>query len=59
MRVLLQFIINSFTIELGLYTGITFGFRTFEPNEYFDDYQIHLYIPLIYIALIKNIEDSY
>lgn len=58
MRVLLQFIINNLTIELGVYWGILFGFRTFEPNINYAQYELQIYIPFIYIAFVKKIESS-
>ena len=58
MRVLLQYIIYCYVIELGTYSGMLFGIRHFEPNEYYNDYQIQLYIPFIYLAIVKKLEDD-
>jgi hypothetical protein len=58
MRILLQYNIGDLTIELGIYSGVVFGFRTFEPNEMYDQSEIHLYIPFIYLGVIKKMEDN-
>ena len=58
MRVLLQLIIYDYTIELGIYWGIMFGFRTFEPDINYSQYEIQLFIPFIYLAIVKKIESS-
>mgnify|MGYP003114977767 CR=1 FL=1 len=58
MRVLLQLIIYSYTIELGVYWGCLLGFRTFEPDINYDQYELQMYIPFIYIAIVKKIEGS-
>ena len=58
MRVLLQLIIYSLTIELGVYWGVMFGFRTFEPDINYSQYEMQLYVPFIYIAFVKKIESD-
>lgn len=58
MRVLLQLIINDYTIELGIYWGFLFGFRTFEPDINYNQYELQLYIPFIYLAIVKKLEGS-
>ena len=58
MRVLLQLIIYNYTIELGLYWGILFGFRTYEPDINYSTYEFQAYIPFIYLAIVKKIESS-
>jgi len=41
-------------IEIGPYTGITVGVRTFEPSETHPYWEFHIYIPLIYVAFFIN-----
>tara|TARA_R110002020_G_scaffold7402_8_gene31192 strand:- start:2272 stop:2469 length:198 start_codon:yes stop_codon:yes gene_type:complete len=52
-----QIIYKAYTIELGLYWGIMLGFRTFEADEYHNQKEIQLYVPFIYIALVKKLQD--
>tara|TARA_R100001244_G_scaffold132307_1_gene108017 strand:- start:1335 stop:1481 length:147 start_codon:yes stop_codon:yes gene_type:complete len=40
-------------IEIGLYSGILFGMRTFEPTEANPVWELQLYIPLLYIAFMS------
>ena len=42
------------TIEVGLYTGILFGIRSFEPTEANPCWELHVYIPLLYIAILSK-----
>jgi hypothetical protein len=45
-------------LEIGLYTGIIIGIRSFEPTELNPYWETHLYIPLLYIAFMsKSIND--
>tara|TARA_B100001094_G_scaffold103732_1_gene100012 strand:+ start:41552 stop:41692 length:141 start_codon:yes stop_codon:yes gene_type:complete len=41
-------------IEIGAYTGLLFGVRTFEPTEMHPYWEFHIYIPLIYIAFFSG-----
>ena len=41
-------------VEIGLYTGILFGVRSFEPTEINPYWETHIYIPLFYIAFMSN-----
>lgn len=52
-----QIIYKDYTIELGLYWGILLGFRTFEANEYYDQKELQVYVPFIYIAIVKKLQD--
>jgi|TARA_R110002073_G_scaffold3684_1_gene24313 hypothetical protein len=58
MRVLLQFITETYTIELGVYWGILFGFRTFEPDINYNQYELQVYIPFIYLAIVKKLDGN-
>jgi len=39
-------------LEIGLYTGIMFGFRTFEPSDTHPYWEHHFYLPLFYFAFL-------
>ena len=41
-------------IQLGLYSGIMFGIRTFPETEVYPYFETHLYFPFIYIAFINH-----
>jgi len=41
-------------MEIGLYTGILFGIRTFEPTEAHPCWELHIYAPLVYIAIFSK-----
>ena len=42
------------TIEIGLYTGLLFGIRSFEPSETHPYWEFQLFIPLLYIAFMSE-----
>lgn len=42
------------TIEIGFYSGITLGIRSFAPTETNPYWETHLYIPFLYIAFTPN-----
>ena len=42
-------------VELGFYTGVLLGLRTYEPNEEYQRYEFHIYIPFVYLAFIYYI----
>ena len=58
MHHIFQIIIGKITIELGLYWGMLLGFRTFEPDEYYNQREIQLYIPFMYLAVVKKLQDN-
>lgn len=58
MQELIQIIYGRTTLELGVYWGILLGFRTFEANEVHQAYELHLYIPFIYVAIVQNVSDE-
>jgi hypothetical protein len=58
MRVLLQLTYGYTTIELGLYTGILFGLRTYEPDINYHTYEVQLFVPFMYLAIVKKLEDN-
>jgi len=39
------------TIDIGLYTGLLFGIRSFEPSESHPYWEFH--VPLFYIAYMS------
>jgi len=41
-------------IDLGFYTGIMFGVRSFEPTEEAPYQEFQLFIPFLYIAFMFN-----
>jgi len=41
-------------LEVGLYTGVMIGIRSFEPTEINPCWETHLYIPLLYIAFLSE-----
>jgi len=41
-------------IEIGLYTGILFGVRSFEPTEANPFWEFHIYIPLLYVSFFST-----
>ena len=58
MRVLLQLTYGYTTIELGLYAGILIGLRTYEPDINYSTYELQVFIPFIYLAIVKKLEDN-
>ena len=42
------------TIEIGLYSGVLFGLRSFSRDINYPYTETHIYIPFIYIAFINN-----
>tara|TARA_B110000091_G_scaffold164440_1_gene175669 strand:+ start:49945 stop:50094 length:150 start_codon:yes stop_codon:yes gene_type:complete len=42
------------TIEIGLYTGIMLGVRSFEPTEVNPVWEFQIFIPFIYIAFMSS-----
>ncbi len=58
MKQLLQIVYGRTTLELGIYWGILLGFRTFEATEQHQSYELHLYIPFVYIAVVQNVSDE-
>jgi len=42
------------SVNIGLYTGILFGIRSFEPTEIHPYWEFHIYIPLLYIAFFSK-----
>jgi hypothetical protein len=41
-------------IEIGLYSGVLFGMRSFSKDESYPYTETHFYIPFIYIAFINS-----
>ena len=41
-------------IEIGLYSGILLGVRSFAKDETYSYAETHVYIPFIYIAFINE-----
>ncbi len=58
MQELIQFIFGRITIELGVYWGVLFGFRTFEANEVHQANELHVYVPFIYLAIVQNVSEE-
>ena len=40
-------------IQLGLYSGIMFGVRTFPQTEVYPYTETHIYFPFLYVAFIN------
>lgn len=55
---LFQIIYKAYTIEFGLYWGVMFGFRTFEADEYYNQKELQVYVPFMYIAMVKKLQDD-
>jgi len=43
-------------IEIGLYSGILLGVRSFSKDESYSYTETHIYLPFIYIAFINSPE---
>ena len=41
-------------LDIGLYTGLMLGIRSFEPTETHPYWETHLYIPFLYIAFMSK-----
>ena len=50
---------NVMDIQIGLYSGIMIGVRTFPYTEVYPYTETHVYIPFLYIAFINlpNLEE--
>ncbi len=57
MRHIIQLNIGDYTIEFGLYWGVLLGFRTFEADEYYNQKELQIFIPFIYLAIVKKLQD--
>jgi len=41
-------------IEIGLYSGVLFGVRSFSKDESYPYTETHVYIPFVYVAFINS-----
>ena len=41
-------------IEIGLYSGVLLGVRSFSQDEVYTYTETHIYLPFVYIAFINN-----
>jgi len=58
MQELIQIIYGRTTFELGVYWGILLGIRTFEANETHQAYELHFFVPFVYLAIVQNVSDE-
>ncbi len=55
---ILQITYNDYIFELGIYWGMLLGFRTFEADENYNQKELQIFIPFIYIAIVKKLQDD-
>ena len=61
MYLLNNFMHHIFQIIIGTNMAISYGgerFRTFDPDEYYNQREIQLYIPFMYLAVVKKLQDN-
>ena len=54
MTTILQITYKDYIFELGSYWGVLLGLRTFEPDENYNQQELQIFIPFIYIAIVKK-----